>query len=327
MKYMVTGATGFTGGALTRTLLERGQSVRVLIRKPEQVSYFHEIGVEPVVGDLTDCEKVVKASQGVDGIFHIGAAFRTAGLANQAYWDINVGGTKNVMESALKNGVKRVVHTSTIGVHGHVKEPPATETAPFNAGDIYQETKLEGEITALSYHKDKNVPVAVIRPAGIYGPGDMRFLKLFKAIEKKKFVMLGSGNIFFHPVFITDLVEGFILAMNTDKAIGESFIIAGPRYIPLNELVATIARELNVPPPRLHIPVTPVKCAAFLCEMLCKPFHIEPPLYRRRVDFFTKCRAFDTTKAQTILGYQPKVTLEEGIHKTAQWYKQQGLLN
>lgn len=326
MKYLVTGATGFTGGTLLKKLLKDGHEVRVLIRNPEKKEYFINQGAEVATGDLREPDNVFSAVKGVDGIFHIAAAFRAAGLPDQTYWDINVTGTQNIMEAALKTGVRRVIHCSTIGVHGHVKEPPANEESAFNPGDIYQETKLAGEQCALLYFRKHALPVTVIRPAGIYGPGDLRFLKLFSTIKSGRFIMLGSGEIYFHPVFIDDLVNGFQLAMEKDSAPGQIFIIAGPGYITLNKLVNTIADTLEVSPPKLHIPVAPVKIAAKLCEALCKPFGVEPPLYPRRVDFFTKCRAFDISKAKNILGYNPKISLREGIRRTAKWYIKENLL-
>jgi dihydroflavonol-4-reductase len=109
-------------------------------------------------------------------------------------------------------------------------------------------------------------------------------------------------------------------------AAGRTYVLAGPRYTTLEELVRLIARELRVPPPKVHLPVWPFWTAGLLCEMVCIPLRIEPPLYRRRVDFYTKSRAFDTTRARTELGYAPQVDLEEGIRRTATWYREQGLL-
>jgi nucleoside-diphosphate-sugar epimerase len=138
--------------------------------------------------------------------------------------------------------------------------------------------------------------------------------------------MLGSGKAFYHLTYIDDLVEGFRLCGTHAAAAGRTYILAGPRYTTLEELVALVARELGVRPPRIHWPVWPFWTAGVLCEMICVPLRVEPPLYRRRVDFYTKSRAFDTKRARTELGFAPKVDLEEGIHRTADWYRQQNLL-
>jgi nucleoside-diphosphate-sugar epimerase len=114
------------------------------------------------------------------------------------------------------------------------------------------------------------------------------------------------------------------LCGEVDRAAGRTYILAGGEVTTLNELVALIADEAGVAPPRLHVPVRPFWAAGALCEAVCAPFGIEPPIYRRRVDFFTKSRAFDITRAREELGYQPKVSLREGIRRTLAWYRQNG---
>ena len=138
--------------------------------------------------------------------------------------------------------------------------------------------------------------------------------------------MLGSGEVNYHLTYIDDLVDGIVRCGTQDKAIGKIYILGGERYVTLNHLVAMIADELKVSRPKAHIPLWPVYAAGYVCEKLCKPFRIEPPLYRRRIDFFRKNRAFDISKAKTELGFQPKVDLSEGIHRTARWYFENGYL-
>jgi dihydroflavonol-4-reductase len=168
--------------------------------------------------------------------------------------------------------------------------------------------------------------VVVARPIGIYGPGDTRFLKMFRGLARGRFPMLGRGDVFYHLTYIDDLVEGFRLCGEVPAAAGGTYILAGPRYTTLKELVRLIAAELKVKPPAVHWPVWPFWTAGLLCEAICIPLRVEPPLYRRRVDFYTKSRAFDTTRARTELGFAPRVDLEEGIRRTAEWYRREGLL-
>jgi dihydroflavonol-4-reductase len=222
--------------------------------------------------------------------------------------------------------VRRDVHCSTGGVHGHISHPPANEDAPFNPGDIYQETKLEAEQLAREYGQTHSLEVVVARPIGIYGPGDVRFLKMFRGLARGRFPILGSGKVFYHLTFIDDLVEGFRLCGEVAAAAGRTYALAGPRYTTLNELIAMIAAELKVSPPKMHWPVWPFWAAGLLCEAICIPLKVEPPIYRRRVDFFTKSRAFDTSRARRELGFAPRVDLPEGIHRTAQWYRERDLL-
>ena len=330
MKVLVTGATGFTGGHLAQHLASRGDDVRALVR-PRSRARFDQSplpakGVTAVEGDLTDAASMRRAAEGVDVVYHIAATYREAGQPGSAYRAINVEGTKNVLEAARAGGAVRVVHCSTGGVHGHIAHPPANEDAPFNPGDVYQDTKLEAEQLAREYGRANGLDVVVARPIGIYGPGDTRFLRMFRGLARGRFPMIGSGRAFYHLTFIADLVEGFRLCGTVPAAKSRTYILAGPRYTTLEELVRMVASELKVAPPRVHLPVWPFWTAGLLCELVCVPLRIEPPIYRRRVDFYTKSRAFDTTRARTELGFAPKVGLEEGIKRTADWYRAEGLL-
>ena len=330
MSVLVTGATGFTGGHLAATLARRGETVRALVRPRSRARFDRSplpaLGVQAVEGDLGEPASVRHAAEGVEVVYHIAATYREAGQPDSAYRTINVEGTRNLLEAARAGGARRLVHCSTGGVHGHIANPPGTEDAPFNPGDIYQETKLEAEQLAREFGRETGFDVVVARPIGIYGPGDTRFLKMFRGLARGNFPMLGSGRAFYHLTYIDDLVEGFRLCGTVPGAKGRTYILAGPRFTTLEELVALVAKELQVRPPRIHWPVWPFWTAGLLCELVCVPLRIEPPLYRRRVDFFTKSRAFDTTRARTELGFHPEVDLEEGIKRTAEWYRAEGLL-
>ena len=326
----MTGATGFTGGHLAATLARRGNQVRALVR-PASVAKFNQselarLGITAVEGDLTDAASTARAVDGVDVVYHIAATYREAGQPSSAYRAINVEGTRNVLQAAERGGARRVVHCSTGGVHGHVQHPPANEDAPFSPGDVYQETKLEAEQLAREYGRSHPLEVVIARPIGIYGPGDTRFLKMFRGLARGRFPLLGSGEVFYHLTYIDDLVEGFRLCGEVPAAAGRTYLLAGPRYTTLKQLVEMIAQELEVAPPRVHLPVWPFWLAGLMCEAVCVPLRIEPPLYRRRVDFYTKSRAFDTTRARTEIGFSPSVDLAEGIRRTAAWYREQGLL-
>jgi nucleoside-diphosphate-sugar epimerase len=209
-------------------------------------------------------------------------------------------------------------------VHGDIEHPPANEDAPLRPGDVYQETKLEGEAAARQAAAETGLPVVIARPTGIYGPGDRRLLKLFRGVARRRFFVLGSGQIYYHLTYIDDLVEGFRLCGETPAAAGRTYILAGGEVTTLDELVALIALEAGVKPFGVHLPVWPFWAAGALCEVLCSPFGIEPPLYRRRVDFFTKSRAFDISRARTELGYEPRIGLREGIRRTLEWYRAAG---
>ena len=326
-KVLVTGATGFTGGHLCRRLIQRGHRVVGLVLPDMDIKDLKSAGVYTVIADLREKDTLVQAVQEVDTVYHIAAVYREQNIPRQLFWDVNVKGTKNLLEVARDAGVKRFVHCSTVGVQGEIKNPPATEEAPYNPGDYYQESKMEGELIALNFFKKEGLPGVIFRPVGIYGPGDTRFLKLFRYVDTGKFRMFGSGEVLYHLTYIDDLVDGILLVGETQGIEGEIFNLAGGQYTALNELVRTIADVLGVSLSRRHYPVWPLWTAGALCEFVCRPFRINPPIYRRRVDFFLKDRAFDISKAGRMLDYKPKVDLGAGLKRTADWYRKEGLLD
>jgi nucleoside-diphosphate-sugar epimerase len=318
---LVTGATGFTGGHLAVGLATRGHVVRALVRDRARASDLEAAGVQLVSGDIRDRASLDEAAAGIDTIYHVAAVYRQAGISRETYRAVNATAVGQVVEAAARAGVRRVVHCSTVGVHGDVEHPPADEDAPLRPGDVYQTTKLEGEEVARSAGRRLNVEVTIVRPTGIYGPGDRRLLKLFRGVARRRLPMLGKGEIFYHLTYIDDLVEGFRLCGEHPAAANRTYILAGPEVTTLKELTALIAQAAGVVPPRLHLPVWPFWIAGAACEAVCVPFGIEPPLYRRRVDFYTKSRSFDISRARREIGYAPRVALQEGISRTLAWYR------
>ncbi len=326
MRDLVTGATGFTGGHLTRGLAAGGRSVRALVRDPNRARDLESAGVELATGDIRDRAALDRAMAGVDIVYHIAAIYRQAGVPTATYRAVNATAVGVVVEAAARAGVRRVVHCSTVGVHGDIEHPPAGEDAPIRPGDIYQTTKVEGEQIARATGERVGMPVTIVRPTGIYGPGDRRLLKLFRGVARRRFPILGSGEIYYHLTYIDDLVAGFRLCGEHPAAANRTYILAGAEVTTLNELVKLVAEVAGVPPPTLHLPVWPFWITGALCEAVCVPFGIEPPIFRRRVDFYTKSRAFDITRAKTELGYSPRVSLRDGIARTLDWYRQRGWL-
>lgn len=321
-RILITGATGFTGGHLCERLSREGHQVRALVRDQSRCSELSRWGVETVTGDLRDPESLKGAAKGIDAVYHIAALFRPENVSRKEMWENNVQGTKNMLDAAVNAGVQRFIHCSTIGVHGDIKNPPANEETAYGPGDYYQESKTAGEKIALQYMRDAKLPIVIFRPGGIYGPRDLRFLKLIRPIKAGRFIMLGSGEVVYQMIYIDDLVDGILLCGTREEAIGKVYILTGGEPTTLNQLVRVIAEALGVRPPWLRFPVTPVYIAGFLCELLFKPLGINPPLYRRRVDFFRKTRCFDISKAKSELGFCPKTDLKTGIKLTADWYRE-----
>lgn len=322
---LVTGAGGFTGSNLCNALANKNANVTAFLRSQGSKRELHP-NIKIFTGDLTNPNDCVDVMQGMDTVFNVAAVFRNVKGSEQDLRNIHVHAVENLIRAAKDAGCRRFVHTSTMGVHGHVKNGPGNEETEFSPGDAYQETKVEGEVLAFRLAKELGIDLTVVRPCGIYGPGDTRFLKLVKPIKNKQFFMVGSGNTHYHFVYIDDLVNGYLLAGEKDKAVGEAFLIGGSEAPTLNELVSKIAEIQNVPTPKFKIPVWPIYYAGWACEILFGIINVEPILHRRRVAFFTKNRHFTIKKAQTLLGYEPKVGLEQGLTSLIDWYKSEGLL-
>jgi nucleoside-diphosphate-sugar epimerase len=322
---LITGAAGFAGLSLALSLSAAGHQVRGLVRSRDRAGALERAGVTVVEGDVRNPNVIRQATEGIDTVYHLAAVFRRAGVRDSEYREVHVDATRQLIEQSAAAGVGRIVHCSTVGVHGSVSEDaPATEDAPFHPGDIYQVTKLEGERMALETADRTGVPLTVVRPGPIYGPGDKRLLKLIGGVARRRFTLLGNGSPRFQMVYVDDLTRGFRLAAESPRAVGRTYIVAGNEAPTLNQLVHEIADVAQVAPPRSHLPVWPFWLAGALCEAVCIPFGIEPPLYRRRVNFFTSNRWFDTSRARAELGFIPKVSLRDGIRRTLDSYRHLG---
>jgi len=322
----VTGATGFLGSHLVDYFLDQGCQVRALARDAAKAKEMRKRVEAVIVADIADRTALDELVAGCDTVVHTVSNFRAVSGTPESYYQTNVLGTRHALEAAIAGKVGRFVHCSTIGVHGHVRETPATEESPYHPGDLYQETKYQAEKLCREQIGTGATEIVIVRPTSQYGPGDMRMLKMFRMLRKRRFVLIGPCRENFHAVYIDDLVRGFWQAMTVPGIGGEVFLLGGPQYVSLADYIKTAAAAVGAPVPWMRLPYWPMFYAAWLCELLCAPLGVEPPLHRRRVRFFRNNRAFDITKARERLGYAPQVDLEEGMRRTVEWYRAQGLL-
>lgn len=318
MKALVTGAGGFLGSRLSARLVREGAQVRMLVRDR---AHGHRLpDGEIMEGDVRDAEAMRRAVAGMDVVFHLATVFRVQCLPESVHRDVHVTGTRHLLDASLASGIARFVHCSTVGVYGHVRHPPATETTPFGPTDAYQRTKLEGELLAMEYHRERGLPVTVLRPTGIYGPGDDRLKKLYRMATSNPTFVLGSGEIHFQIIHVDDFVDALLLAARKPEAVGEAFIAGGGECFTLNELLKLIARVAGKEAHLVHLPLKPFQWAGSLVEAVCAPLNVHAPLSRRRVDFFNHSRDFDCAKARRLLGFEPRISLEEGWRETIASY-------
>lgn len=301
--------------------------MRAIARPSSRLEALAGLPVEWVRGDVFDPATVARAVPGCSHIFHVAAAYREAGLSDDVYRSVHVVSTQLLAEAAAREaGFRRFVHVSTVGVHGHIEHPPADENHPFAPGDVYQRTKAEAELWLRAFAGARGLPYTVIRPAAIYGPGDRRLLKVFRMASQPVFVLLGRGRCLYHLIHVEDLADAMIVASEHPAATGEAFICGNPEPVTLERMGRTIAGALGRPFRMIRLPAWPFFLAADVCEAVCRPLKLAPPIYRRRVAFFTKDRAFDTRKLRDRLGFVPARTNEAGLIETARWYKEHGWL-
>jgi nucleoside-diphosphate-sugar epimerase len=328
MKVLVTGGTGFTGKALVKRLLDEGHYVVALDYKEGlKTDELREWGAEVVIGSVTDNDTVRQCMKGVEIVHHLAAAFRELNVPDSYYWEVNVQGTKNVLEAAFKQKVRKFIYCSTCGVHGNIDHPPGGEDAPIQPDDYYQQTKYEAEPIVDEFFR-KGMKTVILRPAAIYGPGDPeRFFMIFKRVIKGTFPMFGNGKTYYHPLYIDNLIDALMLAMEDEKGDGQAYLIADEEYLEIKDLVRKVGEAMNVEVKIPHYPIVPLVIAGHICEKVCKPLRINPPIFPRRVDWFRQNRAFKIDKAKRELAYHPQVGLDEGLKRTAEWYKEKGYLN
>jgi nucleoside-diphosphate-sugar epimerase len=281
-------------------------------------------GVMVARASVTDMPRVFTMLPGTELVYHLAAAQHEANVPDQRFWDLNLTGTRNVLEASVAAGVKRFVHGSTIGVYGSAAAGYLDERSPLKPDNIYGLTKLEGEKLVSSY-RDR-LRVVISRIAETYGPGDLRLLKLFKAIQKRLFFVIGSGRNRHHPIYIEDLIDGLLLAATAESAVGRTFVLAGKDALSTDEMVRLIAETLGTTVPRGRAPLAIFLALARVMELCCRPLGIQPPLHRRRLDFFRKSYMFRQEEALRHLGFVAKYDFREGIAEVAKWYSQMGYL-
>lgn len=330
MQALVTGASGFVGSHLVKRLVQDGHTVYALIRNTSKIDVFDGITPQFVYSDLRDqdsLERIVQQHSNIDTVFHMAGVITPVSKGEQIYWDSNYAGTQHVLDACRKLSLKAFINCSSVGVIGPLPEIPADETTRCAPDSSYSESKYKAELLALEYHRKFGMPVAVVRPAWCYGPGDRRTYKFFRMVARGKFFLIGDGQTKLHPVYVDDVVRGVIAcAKHIVDTAGEAFIIAGPESVTLEYLASTIANAAHSSLLPFKVPASIAKLGATLCEACCKPFGIEPPIHHRRLDFFFRDQSFDRSKITNTTGFEPHIDVATGVARTVQWYQEHAWL-
>ncbi|HEX2100713.1 MAG TPA: NAD-dependent epimerase/dehydratase family protein, partial [Candidatus Synoicihabitans sp.] len=290
----------------------------------QRVLELRPLGIEFIEGTVTDAAALARAAEGMKVIYHLAAAQHEANVPEAHFAAINVAGTRNVLAAAAAAGAARVVYGSTIGVYGASGAEPVHEQTPLQPDSAYGRTKLAAEEVVRGAAPE--ITTAIVRITETYGPGDYRLLKLFRGIARRRFIRIGSGANLHHPIYIDDLVEALRQAAAAPAAVTGPLVVCGPTPLSTDAMIDAVARAVDAAPPRVHWPMAPFQGAATLCERVCVPLGLHPPLHRRRLDFFRKSFAFNGSEARRQLNFTPQVDFETGAQRTAQWYRERQLL-
>lgn len=312
----MTGAAGFIGRHLCRHLLAEGWHVRALdLHRAPDIDTKADL--EFVQMDVRDENRLGQVLEGADAVFHLASAHLQVRAPEGWYESVNVHAVKALVAACAVAKVGRLIHVSSVGIYGHVENPPADEGSPKRPENEYERTKLEGETLALQEARERGVDLIVLRPGWVYGPGCPRTAKLLRSIRKGRFFYVGEGANLRHPIFIDDAVLAMSRAAEApSSACGRPYLIVGPRPVTVRELVSTGATVLGVAPPTRRVPRTSILAMAWMVEKSSGALRREPPFSRRSLAFFENDNAFDGQAAVRGLGFRATVDLEEGLRRT-----------
>ena len=313
---LVTGAGGFIGAHLVQRLASLGMEVRALDLRPRGRSgYGDQVRVHQA--DICDGAALGPLLDGVDTVFHLASLHLEVGADPAAFDAVNVDAAANLVTLAAERGVRRFIHTSSVGVYGDARAGhPLREDAPKHPESPYERSKLKGERAVLARAQEAKLELIVLRPAWVYGPGCPRTAKLLRGLEKGRFFYIGGGDNLRHPLYIDEMIDAFILASDASGLNGRIFNVAGPQIMPLRDMVETFARGAKLPIPTLHLPMSLGYLAGYAAELAFHAAGREPPLSRRSLAFFRSNNAWDISAARNELGFEPTINLEEGVQLT-----------
>ena len=329
MRIFLTGGSGFIGSRLAPLAVQNGHAVTVVTAvnnaaERARCDALVKAGIQVVTASLEDSEALTRALQGHDVVIHLAAAQHEAGAPESYFHQVNVEGTRRLLDLAARAGIRRFVHGSTIGVYGSAASGSLNEDSPLAPDYPYGRTKLEAE----NIVRAQRGPMewCIIRISETYGPADMRLLKLFRGLRSGRYLTVGNGENLHQLIYVDDLSRGLLAACSAPTAAGQTVVLAGAEQITTNQMVVAIGAAVGRTKPAMHAPLWPFLAAAFVFETVFSPLGLKPPLHRRRLDFFRKSFFFATQRAQQVLGFTPAISFSDGAKRTADWYAQNGML-
>jgi dihydroflavonol-4-reductase len=323
-RLFITGGSGFIGSRLARLAVERGHAVTVVTAvnnatERARCDALAKAGIAVLAAPLEDSFALTRALIAHEVVIHLAAAQHEAQAGENHFHQVNVEGTRRLLELAARAGVRRFVHGSTIGVYGAASGRVLDEQSTLAPDNPYGRTKAVAETVVRSF--DGPMETCIVRISETYGPGDMRLLKLFRGVQTGRYLTLGRGTNEHQLIYVDDLVQGLFAACDAPGASGETLVLAGSERVTTNAMVSAISAALGSRRHVFHAPMWPFVAAAHVFEATLSPLGLKPPLHRRRLDFFRKSFRFSTAKAERLLDFRAETTFMVGARRTAEWYR------
>ncbi|WP_257454712.1 NAD-dependent epimerase/dehydratase family protein [Archangium lipolyticum] len=326
MNTLITGANGFLGSWLVRALTARGHVATCFIRPGSDVSGLIGLEYERVDGDVTDAASLARAVQGRDVVFHLAGLRRAA--TREDFLRVNAEGTRLLCEALVASSGKkpRLVLAGSLGASGpSTPERPRTEEDPLRPAEWYGESKAEAERIAFSYAD--RLPVTVVRPPRIVGPGDRENLLIFKLVSRGLRLELGGGPRPLTLVDVEDVVDLLLLLAEREEALGQSFFIGHPRPFTLEELQDLAAAELGVKPRTVRLSPGVLTALATVADGVTRVTGRRLPLNRKFArQLLVPAWTCSSARAERLLGFRATRDPADSIRRSARWYREQGWL-
>lgn len=326
MKVLITGATGLLGGHLLQALQQRGAQIRALVLPSENAEKLTAQGVEVLRGDVTDASTLAPAVKEIEIIFHL-AGMMGVERPLAEYRLVNVTGSGNLYQAAQKAGVRRFIHTSSHTVYGlgygrFLTEKDALRPDP----DPYSITKAEGDRLIRRLMLNSEMETVILRPGTFFGPGDgLHFGRIAQRLKNGKGVIIGRGDNALPFCYVTDIVQGFLLAAYHEKAPGNVYNISNDRPLTQKELFDAVADDVHGERPARHLPYVPLYYGSIIAERVAHLTHSRPLVTRLGVMMFGTDNRHSIEKARSELGYEPQVEIREGLRLAAAWFNAGGM--
>jgi 2-alkyl-3-oxoalkanoate reductase len=324
MKILVTGGNGFIGFALVKRLLADGHSVRCLVHKSKHL--LEGLDIEIVPGSLIEPESLLAATEGIELIYHLAGSGRAGDWGTRKwFFEVNAQGTRNILDAAISNSVGRFVMTSSLAVHRFSGHRDADEQVPADQEKYaYGASKAAAERLVDEACKKAQIESVLIRPGVVvFGPQDTTaFIHMAPMLEKGRWTHVKKGKPLLCYSYVDNLVDGLVLAGRHQDAPGEVFIITDDLQISWKDFIEKVIAAFGVKEKTMSFPVGLARLAGITAEAAGRLVRASkpPPITDYRTALVAKDFHFSCNKAKQILGYQPKVALEEGLRRTVEWY-------